>query len=131
MKKFNTEIKLKKVYPIVPNLDAFSFVGDNSCEYEIRPSLDPNKLLLFRKDGKNLSNDDVIPQGFLQAGISIAIMEKKQNDEFFGDYEISYFLTEDSQYLVIEFKTNSYEGNIREKGINRLVKKMFNKKQLN
>lgn len=126
--KTDTESELKKVYPVAPNPDGFSFVGNNSCDYEIRASFDPNKLLLFRKDGKKLSNDDRIPQGFLQAGISIAVMEKEQNSEFFGDYEISNFLTEDSQYLVIEFKVKSYENEVQEKGINRLVKKLFNRK---
>ncbi|MBP3921183.1 MAG: hypothetical protein J6D28_06435 [Bacilli bacterium] len=129
MKIYDTENELKKVYPAVPNPDGFSFVGDNSYDYEIRDSFDPNKLLLFRKDGRKLSNDDRIPQGFLQAGISIAVMEKEQNDEFFGNYEISNFLTEDSQYLVIEFKVKSYENDVREKGTNRFVKKIFHRKK--
>lgn len=122
----------QRPFPVVPDSDGFSFVGDDNCDYQIRASLDPNKLLLFRKDGKKLSSDERIPQGFLQTGISIAVMER--SDEFFGDYEMSNSLTEDSQYLVIEFKVKSYESDleedkIEEKGIKRIVKRIFNKKK--
>lgn len=121
-------------FPVVPDSDGFSFVGDDNCEYEIRASLDPNKILLFRKDGKKLSNDDRIPQGFLQMGMSIAIMERNEKNAFAGDYEMSNSLTEDNQYFVTEFKVKSYD-NIHEeqeevkeeKGIKRLVKRIFSK----
>ena len=36
-------------FPVVPDSDGFSFVGDAASEYEIRGSLDPYKILLFRK----------------------------------------------------------------------------------
>ncbi len=121
-------------FPIVPDSDGFSFAGDDNCEYEIRASLEPNKILLFRKDGKKLSNDDRIPQGFLQMGMSIAIMEKNEKNTFFGDYEMSNSLTEDNQYFVTEFKVKSYDNSHEEqnkvkveKGLKRLVKRLFNK----
>ncbi len=121
-------------FPVVPDSDGFSFVGDDNCEYEIRASLDPNKILLFRKDGKKLSNDDRIPQGFLQMGMSIAIMERNEKNAFTGDYEMSNSLTEDNQYFVTEFKVKSYDNSHEEqeevkeeKGIKRLVKRIFNK----
>ncbi len=123
-------------FPIVPDSDGYSFVGDDNCQYEIRASLDPNKILLFRKDGKKLSYDEVIPQGFLQSGMSIAIMERNENDDFWGKYEISNNLTEDNQYLVIEFKVKKQdytqeeikEVKQEEKGIKRLLKRIFYKK---
>lgn len=121
-------------FPVVPDSDGFSFVGDDNCEYEIRASLDPNKILLFRKDGKKLSNDDRIPQGLLQMGMSIAIMERNEKNAFAGDYEMSNSLTEDNQYFVTEFKVKSYDNSHEEqeevkeeKGIKRLVKRIFNK----
>ncbi len=118
-------------FPVVPDSDGFSFVGDNNCDYEIRISLDPNKLLLFRKDGRKLTNDEIIPQGFLQAGLSIAIMERVQSDEFFGDYEMSNSLSEDGRYLVMEFKVKCHENDGEDKaeksGIKKLIKKLFNK----
>ena len=121
-------------FPVVPDSDGFSFAGDDNCEYEIRASLDPNKILLFRKDGKKLSNDDRKPLVFLQTGMSIAIMERNKNNAFAGDYEMSYHLTEDKQYLVAKFTVESYDNSPEEKeevkekkGIKRLVERIFNK----
>lgn len=118
-------------FPIVPDSNGFSLVGNDNCAYEIKASLDPNKLLLFRKDGKKISSVDRIPQGFLHTGISIAVMQKNQNNELLGDYEISKYLTEDSQYLVIEFKIKSYEnGYLKEqppkKGVRKIIKRKNN-----
>ncbi len=119
-------------FPVVPDSDGYSFVGDGNCEYEIRASLDPNKILLFRKDGKKLSNDETIPQGFLQTGMSIAIMDRNEKNNFFENYGISSYLTDDHQYLVTEFRVKRYdypqEERKAEKGIKRLVKRIFNKK---
>ena len=121
-------------FPVVPDSDGLSFVNDDNCEYEIKTSLDPNKILLFRKNGKKLSNDDRIPQRFLQTSISNAIMERNEKNVFTGDYEISNFFTEDNQYYVTEFKVKSYDNNNEEqeeikeeKGIKKLLKRFFNK----
>jgi hypothetical protein len=133
-KGIKTEGQSQMPFPIVPDSDGFSFVGDDNCDYEIRASLDPNKLLLFRKDGKKLSSKERIPRDFLQTGISIAAMEKSQNDNFLGDYEISNSFSDDGLYLVIDFKVKSYKSSMEEdkseeKGIKRLVKKIFPKKK--
>ena len=97
---------LKKMpFPLVPDSDGFSLSADD-CEYEIRGSLDPNKLLLSRKDGQKLKRQDRIPQGFLQMGISLALTERKNS--FIGDYTTHNYLTEDNKYLVTEFKVKSY-----------------------
>ena len=76
-------------FPVVPDSDGFSFVGDATSEYEIRGSLDPYKILLFRKDGKELSSEERIPQGFLKMGMSIAIMNLNHYKTFAGGYETS------------------------------------------
>lgn len=120
-------------FPVVPDSDGFSFVGNDNCDYQIRASLDPNKLLLFRKDGKKLSGDERIPKVFLQTGISIAVIERSKSDEFFGDYETSNSLAEDGQYLITEFIVKSYESDLEkdkteEKGIKKFIKRLFNKK---
>lgn len=127
-------------FPIVPDSDGFSFKGAENSKYEIRDSLDPNKILLYRKDGKKLSNEDKIPKGFLGTGISIAANDKNTCTH---EYEINNYLTEDKKYLVIEFKSNSnkninekeekqrvdeaVEENKKEKGIKKLVKRFINR----
>lgn len=102
-----------------------------SSSYIIKASLNPNIILLFRKDGQKLSDEDRIPAGFLQSGISIATMEKSKKDKFFGDFGVNFSLTEDHQYLVIEFRVRRYEkATLEEKsesGIIRLARDFFNK----
>lgn len=132
-------------FPIVPDSDSFTFKGDENSEYEIRGSLDPNKILLYRKDGKELSNEDKIPLEFIQMGMSIAAMERSKNNIVKGDYEISKFLSEDNKYLVIEYKIKSNEKdkiqesheevkeeNVEEakeeKGIKKLIKRFLKRK---
>lgn len=135
-------------FPIVPDSAGFSCTGDDEFKYEIRASLDPNKLLLFRRDGKKLSDEDRIPPSFLQMGMSIAIMQRSEKNPFVGDCEISRYLTEDNRYLVTEFKIKSYDNGCKEqeevqdenqvvkhaevqetkrRGIKEFVKRRFNK----
>ena len=119
--------------PLVPDSDGFSFVGDNSCKYEIRASLYPNKNLLFRKDGKPLSDHEQIPISFVQMGMSIAMLES--NDKVAGDYTMSRFITDDRMYLVTSFDFKNYlEEEIKEekevekpkvKGIRGFIKNLF------
>ena len=117
-------------FPIVPDSDGFSFIGDDKCQYAIKGSLNPNRILLFRKDGKKLSSTDKIPQEFLQMGISIVIMESNDKNIFLGDYEINNYLSEDGQYFIIEYKVKNHEKEIKEeKGIKKLVRKVFNNKK--
>ena len=92
-------------------------------------SLDQNKLLLFKKDGTELSPNDRIPTDFVQSGLSIATTERKKNDNYFiGDYTLNNYLSKDKKYLIIEFKIQNYEkDNIKkeEKGIKKLIKKLI------
>jgi len=110
--------------PLIPDDKGFSFTGNDECNYQIGSSIDPNKLLLYRKDGKRLLDTDRIPCGFIENAMSIAIMEREKKDSFFGDYEIRKYLTEDSQYIVIEFKVKNYDEKSQETISKKLVKKI-------
>ena len=56
-------------FPLVPDSDGFSLGCDDSeIPYKISASLDPQKYLLYREDGKELHNDDCIPSNFIQNG---------------------------------------------------------------
>ena len=125
--------------PLVPDYKGFSFVGDENYAYTIQASLDPNKLLLFRKDNAELTKEEKISRDFIQMGMSIAIMEKNKKDSFFGDYVVNNSLSDDNKYLIIEFKTNKLEEkeentiqNNKKENIPRRVKNwvlsLFNKK---
>lgn len=101
--------------PIVPDSNGFKFSGDENCLYEVSPSLDHNSLLVYRKDGKKLTETDTIPYGFLQSALSIAILEQSGENSFSGDYEMKKRLSEDNKYFIIEFKTKSYSSKREEK----------------
>ena len=123
--------------PLVPDSEGFKFNGD--CPYQMSASLEPNKILLYRVDGKELTKDEQIPRGFIETGISISLMDDS-NNFVMGDYNTKNSISEDKKYLVIEFKFKDLkkapvEENHtevsepkKESGIRRLVKRIFNRK---
>lgn len=116
--------------PLIPNSDGFTFVGEADAGYTIKASLDPNKFLMFRTDGNLLSLNDIIPAGFLQSGITLAVMEQNHNETFLGDYEIDYRLSEDSRYFIISFNVKRCEEspkNNKQNPIKKLVNKILGK----
>lgn len=114
--------------PLVPDSDGFILSSEN-CDYIMANSLDQNKLLLFKKDGTELSPNDRIPTDFVQSGLSIATTERKKNDNYFiGDYTLNNYLSKDKKYLIIEFKIQNYEKDNTKKeenGIKKLIKKLI------
>lgn len=107
-------------FPVVPDSDGFSFVGDENFEYIIKSGLNPRQILLYRKDGKELQDDESIPLDFVNTGMAIAIMEKSIENVFVGDYSTERKLSEDRKYLITnivikEKKDNNYiEGELVE-----------------
>ena len=124
--------KIKYDIPVVPSSEGFTFSGDDTG-YIMSSSLDPNKILLYRKDGKPLDDKEEIPISFYQMGLSIATMKRSEEDYFYGDYETNNSLSEDKKYLIIEFKTTPVvekkQTNTpkKEKGIKIRVKKWLRK----
>lgn len=128
-------------FPVVPDSDGFTFSGEN-CDYMIKGSLDPNKILLFRKDGKKLEGSEQVPNGFIQMGMSIALTEREEKQIFFGNFDINHSFSPDHQYFVTEFKfhelgkdskpekteeTQEQEAPKQEKGLRRLLNRIFGK----
>lgn len=119
-------------FPLAIDDDGFKFGGDFS--YEMRASLDPNKLLLFKTDGSVFSDDDVVPKGFIETGIGIALMDS--SEAFIaGDYTVNKYLSEDKKYLIIEFDFKEYKKELdsaepvkEENGVRKLVKRILGKK---
>ena len=119
--------------PVVPDSDRFSLEsnGKNNL-FKLSVSLDPKKYLLYRVDGKELHSDTIIPSGFLQSGLCLALMERK-NGSTEGECEVSYKFSEDNKYLVIDikeleqknYKTNSNKQ--EKKGFRKLLKRVFDK----
>ena len=124
-------------FPIVPDSEGFSLIGHDTYEHKIKGSLDPNKILLFRKDGKELSIHESISREFLQMGITLAIMDRNQKKIFIGNYATHNSLSSDNHYFIVEFKLTPYED-IKEEpkeepkeeaGIKKIFKSLFNKNE--
>ena len=131
-------------FPVVPDSDGFSLSSDGEFQYEIRESLDPNKIVLFRKDGEKLSRSEQIPLAFYQMGISLMAMEQSKRNLLATDFETSNYLTDDNQYFVIQCTFNNtnkveeelvQEENVQsednkqqeEKGIKKILRRLFGK----
>ncbi len=120
----------KVVVPLIPDGDRSAFTGDDNEPHIIRPAIDPNKILLYRKDGKPLADDEDISIPFLQMGMSIAMMER-ENRNIAGEYEATRYVSDDKKYLVTEFKLIKYEEekepDKEEKGIKKVLNRLFKK----
>ena len=131
-------------FPVVPDSDGFSLSSDGEFQYEIRESLDPNKIVLFRKDDEILSRSEQIPLAFYQMGISLMAMEQSKRNILATDFETSNYLTDDNKYFVIQCTFNNtnkveeelvQEENVQsednkqqeEKGIKKLLRRIFGK----
>lgn len=121
-------------FPLVPDSDGFSLgCDDQEIPYKISASLDPQKYLLYREDGKELHNDDCIPSNFIQNGLMIAFMEK-ENIPQMGEFELSFNFSEDNKYFVVnlkELEEKIYKETKKaseKKGIKKVLNKIFNKK---
>ena len=131
---FIKEGKYKPPFPLVPDSDGFSLGNDNpDSPYKIAISLDPNKYLLYRIDGVNLQKDENVPGNFIQTGLCIGLMNRKDIPTQ-GDCEVSYSFSSNNKYLVISTrKIKKKEEKIsqkeEEKGFKKVLNKIFNRKK--
>lgn len=99
--------KQQMPFPLVIDSDGFTFSESANPLYEIKSCLEPNKLLLYRKDGLPLSVQDIIPDNIFQTAMTEALINDQHN---FGEiFEISRTFSEDHQYLIAELKIENYE----------------------
>lgn len=92
--------------PDVPDSDGFSFLTDDEyCKYDIRASLDNKKLLLYRKDGKEITREEEVPYNYITTAISLFLLEKKDKDEIgeSGEIDRENYLSKDNKYVVMDF----------------------------
>ena len=123
-------------FPLVPDFNGFSIDSDNpSNQFKLCATLDPNKYLLFKKDGTELKEDETIPINFVQGGLCVAFMNRIDSLPSNGGCTMNYYLTEDHKQLVIETKIIETKEEIREtqkevpkvKGIRKIFNKLFSK----
>lgn len=79
-----------------------------------------------------MTNKDRVPQSFYQMGLSLAVMEKQNEDIIMGDYKTSNTLSEDKTKLIIRFIFKSSlkhkEDEKTQTEIKRMAKSLFLKK---
>ncbi len=132
MREGNSEVKV----PLVPNGYKSAFAGNDSIPYEMRQAIDPNLILLYRKDGKPLSMNEQIPLNFLQMGMSIAMLDRESNGFVAGDYEVTRRMSPDNKYFITEYKLQKYiedeqvkeKSKKEEKGIRKVLTKLFKRR---
>lgn len=123
------------IFPIVPDSNGFSLgCDDPHLPFKFSASLTPNRYLLYRTDGKEISENDEIPANFIQNGIMLAFMQRKDIPSN-GNCEVSIDSIEDNKYVVINTKIteNKKEHEKVEKvekdGFMKRLKRFFNKKK--
>ncbi len=115
-------------FPLVPDSDGFSLTGD--ADYQVSQSIDSNKIVLYRKDGKNMMPDEKIPNALIQMGLSIAMVAKRDSGVLDFDIDTKTTLSPDSKYFVVEIilkKPELSETPETEKGIKSLFKRILNR----
>ena len=112
--------------PIVPDYNGFTFGNET---YTMNSSLDPNKLLVFRKDGKTIDNIDISSREFIKMGTNIEIERKRDNNILDSDYVINEYYSDDKKYLIIDFKLKMInkddETKVAERGVKKYFKSIF------
>ena len=113
-------------FPDVVDGDSFVLTGGKDFPYELKTSIDPNKVYIYRKDGQYLVEGEPIPENFIVKGESI-VMTHKHSLFNEGEYEIVRYFGGDGKTLVIEFRSKKKEQDKKqeEKGIMKLVHKLF------
>ena len=124
-KKGNLDIE----FPLVPDSDAFCLTRDRSFPYEFRPSIDHSKILVYRKDGQTIAEDEEVPSDFIKKGISLMLAHRHGFYEE-SDYEVVNYMAPNRMYYVIDFrkKKKELENKKEEKGVMRLVHKLIGRK---
>ena len=117
------EDKLNSLLPVVPDSDGFSFYGDDSCDYIMRSSFDSNKIMIYRKDGNRISDNEIISPEFFYMGISKAIMCDEKKDRLYYDKD-GYFV-DDNQYFVVELKDKEHVHCDEKSSVKKVLKRVF------
>ena len=117
----------KITIPFPDEIDEDGFTFNSDYTYTIKGTLDPTKILLFRKDGEVLKDDEEIPREFIQTGLSIAMMQNTRNNYLIGDYSIEHKLSDDKKYLVTKMNFVPYKDKEIEKpkSFFKKIKNMF------
>lgn len=122
-------------FPLVPDKDGFSLgYDDKENPYRLSASLDPSKYLLYRTDGKKMEKDENISEDFIHTGLCLDLMSRKDIPKE-GDCEISFDLSPDNTYLIINMniktkkEQQSLKQEVEKKGIRKILNKIFNKKK--
>lgn len=113
----------------LPNIVDYSLFQFDRCDsnYIIGYSLNPNRLLLSRKDHQLLTIKEKIDDSFIQAGVSLAIIEKRSRKALDFDFKVEKQFSEDCRYLEINFVPN--EVIIRKKQMCKVLQSGFFKKK--
>lgn len=118
---WNKQRHIKLNMPLVPDSDSTLIINNDNCN--IQSSLEPNILLYYRKDGDNLSDND-INMDLVNSAIATQVLLNEQDNEYFRDYRINKRMSEDNKYYIVEFDQPEYKEDLRPRGKNNYNKNM-------
>ena len=114
--------------PEVGDSDGFMIEPDDNSDYIIKQGLNPMQTILYRRDGKDLTDTENIPTSLLQSSLSLLIMNNTECNEFFGDFEQTSKISKDKKALITSVKIKPREVLQEEKEENKVQKLTFSKK---
>ncbi len=90
--------------PEVIDSQGFTLAGDEKIPYEVKQGLNPMQSFLYRTDGKELDDKEIIPLGLIQSALSLLIMNNMECNEFFGDFDQTKKLSDDKKYFITSLR---------------------------
>ncbi len=93
--------RIKMPFPIVPDYAGFTLENKEAL-YGAKQGINPLQHLVYRKDGMPFDEkiDTNIPEGLIMGADSLCMMTNSENNEFFGNFNITRSLSEDKKYLI-------------------------------
>lgn len=106
---------LEMPFPVVPDSDQIYTVDDkhNLCAYV---GLNPQQLLIAKSDNTPFTTKDDIDDLFIRDMLNDLIKNNQDNNEYFNEFEISDYYTDDNMYYVsaLSIKTEKKKEEVKE-----------------
>ncbi len=90
-------------FPLVPDSDGFEIYCEKHAPYMAHQGLNPLQVLIFKKDGKSLGENEIIPEDFKAAAEDLLITTLLEVNEFVDNATPEIDFSEDHRYFVITY----------------------------
>lgn len=113
MKRANVPSEL----PIVPDYKGFVTGLDDTEDTIAMSSLDHTKLIIYRKDGKEINKSYKLSESYIKKVITLFSMYISNKNEYFSEFIPTLTISSDSKYFILDINMISqYEIEKRDEG---------------